>query len=124
MIEEQFVSLETAKLLKEAGFDVPCTSQYTENEFAWENLRKTDFNKNGYVFSRPTQALAARWLREVHGIHVFAKRNYEYALDKFSWGYYIQSSNYEYCRKFEIGFDKYEQALEAGLQNAVKLIKK
>lgn len=64
MIEEQYASLETAKLLKEAGFDVPCTSQYTENEFAWENLRKTDFNESDYVFSRPTQALAARWLRE------------------------------------------------------------
>ena len=36
MIEEQFVSFETAKMLKETEFDIPCTSQYTENEFAWE----------------------------------------------------------------------------------------
>lgn len=26
------------------------------------------------------------WLLEVHKLHVFAKRTYEYALDKFSWG--------------------------------------
>jgi len=30
MIEEQFVSFDTAKMLKEAGFDVPCTSQYID----------------------------------------------------------------------------------------------
>lgn len=64
------------------------------------------------------------WLREVHKLHVFAKRIYEYALDKFSWGYYIQNSDYEYCRNFEIGFDEYEQAMEAGLREAIKLIKK
>lgn len=109
MIEEQFVSFETAKLLKEAGFDIPCRGGYHVNRFRYE---------------APTQALAARWMREVHKLHVFAKRTYEYVLDKFSWGYYIQSSNYEYCKNFEIGFDKYEQALEAGFQKAIKLIKK
>ena len=109
MIEEQYVSLEAAKLLKEAGFDVPCRGGYHVNRFRYE---------------APTQALAARWLREVHKLHVFAKRIYDYALDKFSWGYYIQSYNYEYCKNFEIGFDKYEQAIEAGLQETVKLIKK
>ena len=30
MIEYQFVSFDTARMLKEAGFDVPCISQYTE----------------------------------------------------------------------------------------------
>ena len=64
------------------------------------------------------------WLLEVHKLHVFAKRIYEYALDKFSWGDYIQNSDYEYCKNFEIGFDEYEQAMEAGLREAIKLIKK
>lgn len=124
MIEEQFVSFNTAKMLKEAGFDVPCTSHYTEGDLILIENYPYNFNQDEIGYSRPTQALAARWLREVHKLHVFAKRIFEYALDKFSWGYYIQSSNYEYCKNFEIGFDSYEQALEAGLQEAIKLIKK
>ncbi|OUO23744.1 hypothetical protein [Bacteroides sp. An322] len=124
MIKESYVSFETAKMLKEAGFDVPCTSQYTDNGFGWDNLSRVNYNSCKSLFSRPTQALAARWLREVYKLHVFAKRTYEYALDKFSWGYYIQSSNYEYCKNFEIGFDSYEQAIEDGLREAIKLIKK
>ena len=124
MIEEQFVSFDTAKMLKEAGFDAPCTSQYTEGEYIWNVGYPENFNQDEVGYSRPTQALAARWLREVHKLHVFAKRTYEYALDKFSWGYYIQSSNYEYCKNFEIGFDSYEQAIEEGLCEAIKLIKK
>ena len=30
MIEESYVSFDTARMLKEAGFDVPCFNQYTE----------------------------------------------------------------------------------------------
>ena len=124
MIEEQFVSFETAKLLKEAGFDVPCFNQYTDRGTVWHCDCPENFNISQCATSRPTQALAARWLREVHKIHVFAKRIYEYALDKFSWGYYIQSSNYEYCKSFEVGFDSYEEAMEAGLKHGLELIKK
>lgn len=121
---EEYVMFTTAKLLKEAGFDVPCTSQYTEGKYIWNVDYPYNFNQDEFGYSRPTQALAARWLREVHKLHVFADRTYEYALDKFSWGYYIQSSNYEYCKNFEIGFDSYEQAIEEGLREAIKLIKK
>lgn len=118
MIEEQYVSLDTAKLLKEAGFDVPCTSQYTENEFAWENLRKTDFNKNGYVFSRPTQALAARWLRESHNIDVM--------VDVYNRDYYVCNvyKNKHLAIIRNIVTSSFEKALEAGLCEAIKLIKK
>lgn len=136
MIEEQFVSFDTARMLKEAGFDVPCRGIYRAYRMGNSVFREYDRKKTKddlcwntedgfqYEYLAPTQALAARWLREVHKLHVFAKRTYEYALDKFSWGYYIQNSDYEYCKNFEIGFDKYEQALEEGLCEAIKLIKK
>lgn len=118
MIEEQFVSLDTARMLKEAGFDVPCTSQYTENEFAWENLRKTDFNKNGYVFSRPTLALAARWLRETHAIDIVIGVGDA----RF---YYVRLYQRSYLVDMNTIFKPtYEEALEAGLREAIKLIKK
>ena len=117
MIEEQFVSFDTARMLKEAGFDVPCRGVYVTDRTGYYEFREYDNKQTTddlcwnsadgfqYEYLAPTQALAARWLREVHKLHVFAKRIYEYALDKFSWGYYIQSSNYEYCKNFEIGSD-------------------
>lgn len=121
MIEEQFISFDTAKMLKEVGFDVPCTSQYTENGFAWENLRKTDFNKNGYVFSRPTQTLAARWLCE----HKMIEVSTAYCRRRKSWYYQV---GYLDCKDEDVifGYDyaSRQYAMEAGLREAIKLIKK
>lgn len=127
MIEEAYVSLKTARMLKEAGFDVPCCSQYTENEAVWEKLRKTNFNENVYLFSRPTQAMAARWLREVHRIVVdvtFIPPStngdvWQYfigEMDDMVWEGDFEPSEREYTT--------YEAALEEGLQEAIKLIKK
>lgn len=132
MIEESYVSFETARLLKEAGFDVPCTSQYTENEFAWENLRKTDFNKSDYVFSRPTQALAARWLREVHGIHasidIFMDSENDAdgkIVDEWTfWSWSLFDSSGRIINISDDRYDTYEEALEGGLKYGLKLIKK
>lgn len=74
MIEESYVSFDTAKLLKEAGFDVPCNSYYEleDGEVVRKDcIRLYDHNCfEDTVCSRPTQALAARWLREAHGIMI------------------------------------------------------
>ena len=35
MNEEDYVSLETAKLLKNKGFNVPCLYQYTDKGTVW-----------------------------------------------------------------------------------------
>ena len=107
MIEEQFVSFDTAKMLKEAGFKANCAFILDDNQ---ERLY------------RPTQALAARWLREVHGLFI----------EIF---YRITGFNYEiiYTRiddvaftphEPKINFISYEGCLEDALQEAVKLIKK
>ena len=75
MIEESYVSFDTAKMLKEAGFDVECDWFYINNGSVETGIvvRSTslrDHNMATGFLSRPTQALAARWLREVNGIHV------------------------------------------------------
>lgn len=66
MIEESYVSFDTAKLLKEAGFDAPCYKQYSDTGIQWESTSPSNFNADDWGCSCPTQALAARWLREVH----------------------------------------------------------
>lgn len=128
MIEEQFVSFDTAKMLKEEGFDVPCQSFYRLSEkgsvTVWKDQEPHNQNECKHYYSRPTQALAARWIREVHKFHVFAKRSCDYSLLEHRWSYWIQNAEYDVYKDVEIGFSSYEEAFEAGLQKAIKLIKK
>ena len=118
MIEEQFVSFETAKLLKEAGFDVPCFNQYTERGTIWHCDCPENFNKSQCVTSCPTQALAARWLREVHEIDVM--------VDVYNRDYYVCNvyKNKHLMIIRNIVTSSFEKALEEGLREAIKLIKK
>ena len=66
MIVEDYVSFETAKLLKEKGFDYPTLRHYYYDEdgdllfSAW----RVDNGKNG--FFAPTLQMAMKWLRDVH----------------------------------------------------------
>ena len=124
MIEEQFVSFDTAKLLKVAGFDVPCTSQYTEGKCIWNVGYPYNFNQDEFGYSRPTQALAARWLRDVHHYAVCIW----YSAEHEKWFYaHGNLDNMMFDEEYSISdfiYDSYEQALEAGLQEAIKLIKK
>lgn len=132
MTEESFVSFGTANLLKDAGFDVPCVSIYIQDDKGkhWQNIagryavsEDMEYNARNYYLA-PTQALAARWLREVHGIHVFSF--FQYHTQR--WVYYIaklSAPNAEIGMIFsEKDYDGHEQAMEDGLQEAVELIKK
>lgn len=101
IIREERISLATAKLAKEKRFDAVVQGSITEylntkidkeypeggGSFIWKKgelegdssayFRNfdsgTDYsNKNYTMYARPTQAVLARWLREVHGIQVYA----------------------------------------------------
>lgn len=118
MIGEQFVSFETAKMLKEEGFDIPCTSQYTDNGFGWDNVSLENYNSCESLFSRPTQALAAMWLREEHNIDVM--------VDVCNRDYYVCNvyKNKHLMIIRNIVTSSFEKAFEEGLCEAIKLIKK
>lgn len=73
MIEESYVSFDTARMLKEAGFNAPCYMQYSDRGVQWEAAYPDNFNANDWGCSCPTQALAARWLRETHKLHVWCE---------------------------------------------------
>lgn len=139
MIEESYVSFDTAKMLKEAGFDVPCRGVYVTDRTGYYEFHEYD-NKQTvddlcwntedgfqYEYLAPTQALAARWLREVHRIVVDATF-IPPSTDGNAWRYFIGEMddmvwNGDYVPSDEF-YETYEAALEAGLQEAVKLIKK
>lgn len=69
-ITEDFVSLETAKLLKEKGFDAPVKNYYSlYTEDVKHNLQKKygakkNWNSFDLTISRPPQSLVMKWLRE------------------------------------------------------------
>ena len=122
-IEESFVRFGTAKLLKEAGFDVPCTSQYTEGKCIWNVGYPYNFNQDEFGYSRPTQALAARWLREVYNVAIYSL----YDDDMEQWFYVVDAfTKNPVINGFQSGseYDDYESAFEDGLREAIKLIKK
>ena len=123
MIEEQFVSFETAKMLKEAGFDVPCFNQYTERGTIWHCDCPENFNKSQCATSCPTQALAERWLREVYNVAIYSL----YDDDMGQWFYVVDAfTKNPVINGFQSGseYDDYESAFEDGLREAIKLIKK
>ena len=122
MIEESYVSFDTAKLLKEAGFDVPCTSQYTEGKCIWNVGYPYNFNQDEFGYSRPTQALAERWLREVYNVAIYSL----YDDDMEQWFYVVDAfTKNPVINGFQSGseYDDYESAFEDGLREAIKLIK-
>lgn len=130
MIEEQFVSFDTAKLLKEAGFDVLCYMQYSERGVQWNAFSPENFNADDWGCSCPTQALAARWLREVHGIHVSSNIFMDSAndgdgntVDEWNfWSYDLFDNSGRIIEESDDRYDSYEEALEAGLRWGLELI--
>jgi len=135
MIEEQFVSFETAKMLKEAGFNIPCRGIYVADRTGHYEFREYDNKQTTndlcwdsedgfqYEYLAPTQSLAEKWLREVHNVAIYSL----YDDDMEQWFYFIDAfTKNPVINGFQSGseYDDYESAFEGGLQEAIKLIKK
>lgn len=120
MIEEQFVSFETAKMLKEAGFREKTKTHYSNRGEVWETAMPADYNDdlNCNSCSRPTQALAARWLRETHKICLILNPMSD------GWMYDLfDLKKYQYIiLSKDAGIVTYETAFEEALQEALQLI--
>lgn len=128
-MQEELISFETAKLAKEKGFDVP-TWDYFCPQGEHCNLSRNNWNSLNEPYhhtSRPTQSLLQKWLREVHNIIVETKVFDMGWLkkDKFAYDYRIYNKSYKdkdiYTSINE--YSTYEEALEKGLLEALKLIK-
>ena len=125
-MKEELVSFETAKLAKEKGFNWICRLYYED----WDGGRDEPFepisadnynniNKWDKVISVPTQSLLQKWLREKQDLIVIINNNDS----GFYWE--IKEDNYVVRDYYDSYFEecKYEDALEVGLQEALKLIK-
>lgn len=116
MITEQLVSVPTAKLLKQAGFNEPCKTAYIDAT-GWDG--KGDVQDGQPRWDIHTQSLAARWLREKHGIHIAvtpSNKAWYWELRKTN-GSFVTGSAYHNAT-----FPTHEEALEAGLREALQHI--
>ena len=135
MIEEQFVSFDTARMLKEAGFDVPCRGVYFTDRTGHYEFREYDNKQTKddlcwntedgfqYEYLAPTQALTDKWLREVYNVAIYSL----YDDDMEQWFYVVDAfTKNPVINGFQSGseYDDYESAFEDGLREAIKLIKK
>lgn len=138
MIEEQYVSFETAKMAKEKGFNEKTDSYYTtigdkiflthiwndnfipfpENNDEFTRLSVHARADNMSYISAPTKSLLAAWLREIKMIKVFID------FDCFNSGTYrwIISTDGLSWKEFKSGYKTFEEAMEEGLRKALKLI--
>lgn len=131
MIKEQYISYETAKLLKEKGFDWKCIGYYVNdepNDVKYSFLGETNTTWERRCYSAPTQQMAMRWLREVYKLVICAeignenfKGNTDYSNpDRWYWFFDITNEK-GVVIDTESGyilneFDSYEDAVEAAIK--------
>lgn len=128
---ETYVSLETAKLLKQAGFDWDCKGIFvldskndTEQVFSTATFMKHGAEVEGYIkLPAPTLSVAQKWLREVKrafvSVSVYCVAEQEFVdSDKFSVyidRYDISDSKWATLVEKD-DFNSYEEALETGIK--------
>ena len=125
MITEDYVSFETAKLLKEKGF----------NEDSWFHYDADgDVVTRGYRLNMPedvpawTLQMAMKWLREKHHLHIEIRITNHSMSDMVNIvKYYWVMTNTEtgrWCDESTVytvkGFDKSEEAEEDAIRNALE----
>ena len=138
-ITEDFVSFETAKLLKEKGFDVPVKNYFSLNKDAiLHNLdkkygAKKNWNALEICISRPSQSIALKWLRKVHniliGVNVLNennKGNTDYS-NPDRWWYFWEFTDTKGVYKEELQpdplsneYSTYEEAAEAAIKYCIE----
>ena len=115
-IQEDYVNFETAKLLKEKGFDECPLFRYDDCGELWV---QGGYNKTlKWHFPAPTLQMAMKWLREVHNIFIAIEPHmYDYINEKNSsyvaslW----QGDNY-YENITSKDYPTYEAACEAAIK--------
>ena len=126
-MEDTRVTFETAKLAKEKGFpqetnrlEIPYYNykgEFKGDVSDWrirKYIRGEDTSDIEFV-SAPTQSLLAKWLREKHNIHLIAYKNIN--IDGYDWCF-ITTDGITNINSYKT----YEEALEAGLYQALLLL--
>lgn len=122
---EELITLETAKLLRKKGFNEYCKDIIREdNGRMMQSVFRTNKDLPKGAYSRPTQSIAAKWLREIKNLHIEIYRNacgYGYVIVKANNGTWMKADDAKGPNDGG-NWDTYEEALEAGIFEVLKLI--
>ena len=127
MITEDYVSFETAKLLKEKGFDEGCRAHYgSAGSFSYEKyeVEASGCEMHNAILA-PTLQMVMKWLREIQGINIYARGvwkdvevqygDWEPAVVGYEW--FVESLIDDTYSKMSIeSFLTYEEACEAAIR--------
>lgn len=89
-----------------------------------ESYDAQNYNTDVYSISAPTQSIAQKWLRETKNLHIEIYRSavgYGYAIVKAYNGTWQEDDDSRGPNDGGL-WDTYEEALEAGIRGALKLI--
>jgi len=117
-MEEKLISFELAILSKERGFNERGVNSYLSN-----GELTTIYGE----YPAPTQSLLQKWLREIHGIDlsIYSDKNPVNALNAGKCDKFYDCLVKDEKGNFQqlVDHKTYEDALEAGLKEALALIK-
>lgn len=117
-MEDEFITFEIAKLAKEKGFVLKTGINYYSDK---ENDMAMSYDLNNINhYPCETQSLLQRWLREKHNLDVIVLPKLK-DLGKF-YGGYVDKNDQQINHSYGSNFKTYEEALEEGLYEALKLI--
>ena len=122
-MKDQIISFQTAILADEKGFNIETRESDYMLDGNLSGKRGASIGCSKYVKSS-TQSLLQKWLREVHRVNIgltFHQSNgsnifYDYCIH-YPYGSQTTVTNWT-----QNNFVSYEEALEEGLQEALKLI--
>lgn len=134
-MEDEVVSLDTAIMMSDLGFDVltPVICYIDDNgneDYTRRNYSEVDscyvnalrlyykYNRCGRCYLIPTQSLAQRWMREVHNVRVTVTDSF--GLDGCVQYLWKVNGCFIHGLKDGLRYRTYEEALERGLLYALK----
>jgi hypothetical protein len=124
-MKEELISFEAAKIAKEKKFNWGTNYYYHENTTYERRIGLNYNNKSeNHYTSAPTQSLLQKWLREKYNIHIVLIPTIT-----MYWTFKICNLGNElievppYKNINANDYSTYEEALEAGLLEMLKLIK-
>ena len=128
-MKEELIALETAKIAKEKGFKSSVSNHIYNKEGKllspidqMDLMREQDSIQDYFkiIKSYPnacTQSLLQKWLREVHNIHITIT-----SMSQESWQSHVTRKGGKLGESYTEDAHTYEEALEVGLQEGLKLI--
>ena len=124
-MEEQLISFKTAELAKEKGFTLWFKYSGYVYDLGDKNLMHISKSKSSIediAIYASSQSLLQKWLRESYNIVVLVVCSDISSIFPFRYKYIDKNNNIFIGGGISNKFEFYEEALEKGLQEALKLI--